>query len=177
MIEISINETGLKEITAALKQLERAGVRGGRIVYEGHARHDNSENTNAEIMEKLIKRGADFFSLGNDRGNVVQTVADKLTSRLQLEMNRKEGLGKSTGHGILIEALMAGGKKLTDEVVRRMNAQETANGSAPSPKNNEEYDRKRQSKYGVPIGVVGKATADLLNSFAKGGRWKAKLSK
>ena len=143
-----------------LKTLNKMGatIYGAELIDSGRV---DSENTNTEIMEKLTKANRDMFSLGKDRGQIMQHMADVMIEGLK-------GGGKA--NVIAGRALKKGMQRhITKSVVPNIKSNTQADGS-PARAVKTGYAKYRAAKYSIPDDAqqVGVASGQLLAAISKG---------
>lgn len=172
MIRLHVEDRGLKEAMAALKELEHvcSGAIGPNTA-ELHSkeRKDGSPENNAEILEKLTKHFVDYVSLTNkaDESRVYQPVADEIVKRMQVALSAQgQGIDQMKGAEIRSAALLDGLKAYMELVVERFQDQLPARGTMR--KVSPGYATQRKARFGVAEDVVGIASGDLLDNLASG---------
>ena len=163
MLEISIKEQGMKEAQNIMKRLQKMGAKSYGIALLDTPREDGGPK-NSEIIEWLSKQNRDFFSLGNDEGKILQTMADEMVKRLSTRHERSKA--PMSANAVMNTGLKNAMKNhIKQNVLKRFDAQKTATGGQPKPVS-EEYAWWRQKKFGVPDDQVGRASGDLEDAIA-----------
>ena len=168
MLVISIKEEGMAATQAMLKTLQKMGTTSCGVALLDTTRTYKPGTSNSDIIERLAKADRDFFSLGNDEGKAMDVFVKEAIRRLEFQKTVKGKNPKAQANAVLNGALRKTIKHhIKQNVLKRMDAQRTADGGAPRQVN-PEYAKWRKKRFGISSDIVGIASRSLKKAIAGG---------
>jgi hypothetical protein len=168
-LKIKDEGKGMESFQAAMKMMEKLGSRayGAQLMDTG--RQDGGE-PNTEILEFLSKGGRDMFSFGQDKGKVLQWIADDITKRVDFVLKKKGKVESGRATAIMSNVLRKGLRRHIDKnVLKNIDTNTNADGS-PAKAVDPEYSGTRAARFGIPDDPtqVGVASGQLIEALARG---------
>jgi hypothetical protein len=182
MFTLTLETRGLQTLQKTLGALQKLGASLGAVELNSHPRED-SETTNAEILQWLEYSGRDFITTSSgDAENIAQTFADELERRLgdefskeafwdkwdeQPSSKKQEAFANELAAAILKKAML----KYMEQVYQRIEEQKTNNPPFKSELN-QDYEAWKLKTFGFskPIGKATSQLTDNLNPDGLGSR-------
>ena len=174
MFTLTLETRGLQTLQKALGALQKLGASLGAVELNSHPRED-SETTNAEILQWLEYSGRDFITPSSgDAEDIAHSFADELERRLGDEFSKgafwdkwdeqpsgkkQEAFANELAAASLKQAML----KYMEQVYHRIQSQNTNN----PPFNDElnpDYEAWKLKTFGFTK-PIGKATGQLTNNL------------
>jgi len=193
MFTLTLETRGLQTLQKALGALQKLGASLGAVELNSHPRED-SETTNAEILQWLEYSGRDFITTSSgDAENIAQAFADELERRLgdkfseeafwhklderqqqsgkKLNKDERRKQQKKFANELAAASLKKAMLKYMEQVYHRIQSQSTNN----PPFNGElnpDYEAWKLKTFGFskPIGKATSQLTDNLNPDGLGSR-------